>query len=153
MPSRIVRLWLDKNFGAAQSESMKETKGKSGKVLWTIAGGFSFILMMSWLTEILRIPHLLFGESFEPNWKRAILRTVVISVIWIWVHLLTRRLLARLHHLEGYLRICSWCRKVSDGDEWLDMETFFNSKFATKTSHGVCPGCLQKQMNEIGDAK
>jgi hypothetical protein len=104
---------------------------------------------MSWLTEALRIPHYLFGDPFEPNWKRAILRTIVLLLIWAWVHFLTRRLLKRLHYLEGFLHVCSWCRKVSDNDEWLALENFFNSKFATRTSHGMCPECLKKKVEEL----
>ena len=74
---------------------------------------------------------------------------LIILLIWTWVHLITRRLLKRLHHLEGFLRICGWCRKVCDNDEWLTMENYFNSKFATKTSHGMCPECLQKKKEEF----
>jgi hypothetical protein len=33
--------------------------------------------------------------------------------------------------------------------EWLDMETYFKSKFATKTSHGMCPECLEKKKQEL----
>ena len=128
---------------------MKQAKEKSDKVLWIIAAGFSFIIVMSWLTEIFRIPHYLFGESFAPDWNRAMLRTVVIGLIWLWVHLLTRRLLKRLHHLEEYLRVCSWCRKVEHDGEWMPMETYFNSKFSTKTSHGMCPDCLQNKKDEL----
>lgn len=132
---------------------MKETKDKSDRVLWIIAAGFSFMIVMSWLTEIFRFPHLLFGEPFESDWNRAILRTVVIFLIWLWVHVLVRRLLERLHYLEEYLRICGWCRKVEHDGEWMPMETYFNSKFDTKTSHGMCPECLQKKKDEIINAK
>ena len=92
---------------------------------------------------------MLYGEDFKPNWERAILRTVVVMLIWLWVHLATRQLLKRLHYLEEFLRVCSWCRKVSSGGEWLDMEKYLNSKFATKTSHGMCPDCLRKKKAEI----
>jgi len=29
------------------------------------------------------------------------------------------------------------------------METYLKSKFATKTSHGMCPDCLRKKKEEI----
>lgn len=132
---------------------MKGTKGKPDRILWIIAAGFSFIIVMSWLTEWLRIPHYLFGEPFAPDWKRAILRTVVISAIWLWVHLLARRLLKRLHYLEDFLRICGWCRKVCHEGEWLSLEDYFNSKFATQTSHGMCPECLKKGVQELQQRK
>lgn len=128
---------------------MKQTKESSNTILWVEAFGFSILIAFSWLTEVTRIPHLLFGESFTPNWHRAILRTIVIALIWTWVHLATRRLLKRLHHLEEFLRICSWCRKVCHEGDWLTLEEYFNSKFATQTSHGMCPECLKKGVQEL----
>ncbi|HUE37243.1 MAG TPA: hypothetical protein VMO20_07615, partial [Candidatus Acidoferrum sp.] len=77
---------------------MKKSKGRNS-ILWIEASGFSFLIVMSWLAEAFRIPHYLFGEPFVPNWHRAILRTIVILLIWAWVHLLTRRMLKRLHYL------------------------------------------------------
>jgi hypothetical protein len=144
-----MSLLLDKHFCRAQSKSMKQTKEKSNAILWTEALGFSLMIVLSWLTEALHFPHLVFNEPFTPDWRRAILRTIVILLIWGWVHLITRRLLKRLHHLEEFLRVCSWCRKVCDDDEWLTMEEYFNSKFATRTSHGMCPECLQKSVSEL----
>jgi len=58
-------------------------------------------------------------------------------------------LLRRLHYLEEFLRVCSWCQKVSSGNEWMGMETYLKTKFATKTSHGMCPDCLRKKKEEI----
>lgn len=127
---------------------MKKTKGRSS-ILWIEGGGFFFLIVMSWLTELFRIPHYLFGEPFAPDWRRAILRTVVLSLIWGWVFVLTRRILKRMHHLEEFLRICSWCRKVCHDDEWLKLEDYFNSRFATRTSHGMCPECLKKKKEEL----
>lgn len=127
---------------------MKKIKGRNS-ILWIEASGFSIIIALSWLTEAFKIPHYLFGEPFVPNWHRAILRTVVVLLIWAWVYFLTRRLLKRLHHLEEFLRICSWCRKVCDDDKWLKLEDYFNSKFSTRTSHGMCPECLKKKVEEL----
>jgi len=118
-------------------------------ILWIEACGFSILIALSWLTEVFRIPHYLFGESFVPDWKRAILRTIVLLAIWGWVHFITARLLKRLHYLEEFLRICSWCGKVCDDDKWLALEHYFNSKFATRTSHGMCPECLKRKVEEL----
>jgi ABC-type Mn2+/Zn2+ transport system permease subunit len=70
--------FLDKKIVASKVKSMKETKGKGNSILWIEAFGFSVLIMFSWLTEAIRIPHFIFGEPFAPNWHRAILRTVVI---------------------------------------------------------------------------
>ena len=122
---------------------------KENSILWIESFGFSLLIVLSWLVEVARIPHFVFGEVFTPNWNRAMLRTVVISLIWTWVHLATRRLLKRLHYLEEFLRICSWCRKVCENGQWLELEKYFSSKFATTTTHGMCPECLEKRLKEI----
>jgi hypothetical protein len=122
---------------------------KSSSVLWNGAIGFSLMIVLSWLTELLHIPHLIFGEPFTPNWHRALIRTVVILLIWGWVHWITRRLLKRLHYLEEFLRICGWCRRVCDHDKWLTMEDYFSSKFDMRTTHGMCPDCLAKAVKDL----
>jgi hypothetical protein len=132
---------------------VKSSPPKRNSILKVEAIGFSFLIVMTWLAEALKIPHYLFDEPFAPNWKRAILRTIVMLLIWAWVHLMTRRLLKRLHYLEDFLRICSWCRKVCHDDEWLGMEQYFNSKFAMRTSHGMCPECLKKKVQEMTPAQ
>jgi hypothetical protein len=128
---------------------MTQPKKKWNPILWVEGFGFSFIIALSWLTEAIRIPHFIFGEPFVANWHRAMLRTLVVSLVWLWVHLATTRLLKRLHYLEEFLRICGWCRKVCHEGEWLTMENYFNSKFATRTSHGMCPECVKKGVEEL----
>lgn len=143
------QLFLDKHLVVSKVDSMNKTQAKWKTILWSEAFGFSLMIVLSWLTELLRIPHYLFGEPFVPNWHRAILRTVVIGLIWFWVHLVTRRMLKRLHYLEDFLRICSWCHKVGHDGQWLTMNDFFSSKFATRTTHGMCPECLAKGKLEL----
>jgi len=128
---------------------MKKTRDIS--ILWIEAVGFLILIVLSWITEAARIPHLLFNEAFTPNWDRAVLRTLVILAVWTAVHLATRRLLKRLHYLEEFLRVCSWCRKVGHGEKWVMLEEYFDSKFATPTTHGMCPDCMAKKIQEIDD--
>lgn len=139
-------------FGNDARKNLKPIKpadGKSTGILWVEAGAFCLLILLSWLTEMFRFPHLLYGEDFTPNYHRAILRSVVILLIWFWVYRATRKLLKRLHHLEEFLRVCSWCRRVCHDGEWLGMEDYFNSRFETKTTHGMCPDCLKKKVKEI----
>jgi len=122
---------------------------KENSILWIESIGFSLLIALSWLTEAVGLPHVIFGEAFTVNWNRATLRTLVILLIWLWVYIATKRLLKRLHYLEEFLRICSWCRRVDHEGQWLDMEKFLSSKFDTTTTHGMCPDCLQKKVKEI----
>jgi hypothetical protein len=127
---------------------MKKTRKRWNHILWNEGFGFSCLIVLSWLSELFRFPHYVFGESFDPNWNRAALRSVVLFLIWGWVHLATRRLLRRLHYLEEFPRICSWCRKVCHNDEWLTLEQYFNSHPKTQTTHGMCPTC-KHEMDEL----
>jgi len=123
---------------------MTPKSGRSILHLQTI--GFALLLACIWLVEILHIPHLLYGVAPEFSLPRVLVRTGVVLMIWLWVHFTTRRLLRRLHELEEFLRICSWCRKLEHKGMWLTMEEFFNSRLATETSHGICPTCAREQF-------
>ena len=136
-------------FEKKESKFEPQAQRKPNRILWVEATAFSLIIFLSWLTEAIRIPHLLYGEAFAPNYYRALLRTIVIMLIWLWVHLATKQLLRRLHYLEEFLRVCGWCRKVCHGNEWIEMEKYLKSKFATKTSHGMCPDCLRQKKEEL----
>lgn len=125
------------------------TNRTGNSILKQEAIGFSLIIVLSWLTEVLHLPHFLFSEPAAFNLERALLRTVVVAIIWVWVHLATKKILARLHHLEEFLLVCSWCRKVGHEGEWLTMEDYFGSKFHTETSHGICPECAKKTMGRL----
>lgn len=109
--------------------------------------GFCTLVALMWIVEALRIPQMLYGESnMDFAWTRALGRSLVVLLVWWPVHVTTRRLLQRLHQLEEFLLICSWCRKVGHKGDWLSMEDYFNSKFSTETSHGICPQCAEKQL-------
>ena len=118
-------------------------------ILWIESFGFSLLIALSRLTEAARLPHVIYGEAFTVNYNRAMIRSLVILLVWSWVHKATKRLLKRLHYLEEFLRICSWCRRVDHEGKWLELEMYFSSKFDTTTTHGMCPDCLQKKLKEI----
>ena len=128
---------------------MKANQKRWNPILWVEGAAFSLLIALCWLAELVRIPHLLLGELFAADWRRALLRSLVISLVWGWVYLATRRLLQRLHYLERFLRICGWCRKVNHNGEWVTLESYFSSKFATQSTHSICPECLKNELAEI----
>lgn len=127
---------------------MSPTSKSGVSILHKEAIGFTIIILLTWLAEIISLPHLLYDEPKEFLWARVLIRTGVTLAIWAWVHFTTRRLLRRLHELEGFLLVCSWCRKVGKDGGWLTMEEYFGSHLATETSHGICPDCAERQMAE-----
>jgi hypothetical protein len=82
--------------------------------------------------ELFGLPSLIFGGGHRVNWPESVLETAIIALVAIPVLVLTRRLVLRLHYLEEFLRVCSWCRKLSAGK----VEEFFERTFDTRTSHG-----------------
>jgi len=105
-----------------------------------------------WAAEFLHLPHLMFDEPAIVSWSRILLRSLVVVLIWGWVHFTNRRLVRRLRELEEFLRICSWCRKVGHDDQWLTIEEYFNSQLATETSHGICPECAARNLAALRPA-
>ena len=119
---------------------------KSGaRILWYECFGFGFILLLSWANQLLDLPHLLVGGDLHASrWRDTAMETMLILLIWAFVHSLTSRLVARLHYLEGMLRVCAWCRKVGQADRWVRLEDYFSEGFQIGTTHGVCPDCLKR---------
>ena len=117
-------------------------------ILWYMSLGFSAIILLSWLNELLSLPTRLFGGTYHPNWNEALIETIVVLVVWAGVIALTRRLLRRLYYLEGFLRVCAWCRRIGHDDQWLPLEDYFQRGFHVRTTHGVCPACREKMFSE-----
>ncbi|HWV98263.1 MAG TPA: hypothetical protein VNZ64_01095 [Candidatus Acidoferrum sp.] len=123
---------------------------KSGsRVLWYECFGFGLILLLCWVNKVVDLPHLIVGgEAHASRWRDSAMETMLILLIWAFVLSLTKRLVERLHYLEGLLRICAWCRKVGHGDRWMRLEEYFAEGFHICTTHGVCPDCLKKMEED-----
>ena len=125
------------------------TRIDSDTILRRVNLGFAAILFLTWLAEIFRFPHLFWNEPYEFNWFRIFLRSVVITGVWAWAYFTIAKLVRRLHYLEEFVLVCSWCRRVGQDGQWLTMEQYFGTKFHTPTSHGVCPECSQKTRDRL----
>lgn len=103
--------------------------------------GFLTIIGLSWIHELTGLSEVLGGGPYIPNWRESARETLIVMLTAIPVMVMTKRLTSRLYHLEGFLRVCSWCRKLEHNGEWIALEDFFKQKFKTETSHGMCPAC------------
>ena len=58
--------------------------------------------------------------------------------------------LSRVKQLEGIISICSYCKKIrNDANSWEQMETYISKHSEALFSHGMCPECYKKQMDEL----
>lgn len=52
--------------------------------------------------------------------------------------------------LRGIVPICAYCKKVRDDKGyWNQVEQYVSKHTDAKFSHGICPACFEKEMNEI----
>jgi hypothetical protein len=118
---------------------------QSRRILWYQAFGFLVIITLSWMDELLSLSARFLGGAKYSNWHESAMETIVVLAVWFPLFVVTKRILARLYYLEGFLRICAWCRKIGRDNEWLLLEQYLSKGFEVRTSHGICPECA-KQM-------
>lgn len=63
--------------------------------------------------------------------------------------------LSYVKRLEGILPVCIYCKKIRDDTdresgkgEWMQMEAFLSHKGGTSVSHGCCPKCFEKHIDD-----
>jgi len=59
--------------------------------------------------------------------------------------------LAEIKQLSGLLPICSFCKKIRDEQgSWKQIETYISQRSDTSFSHGACPTCAVKFLEDAG---
>ncbi len=62
----------------------------------------------------------------------------------------TLGLIANIRKLTGLLPICSYCKRIrSDHDYWEQVDSYITEHTDVLFSHGICPSCLVKVMEEL----
>ena len=116
--------------------------------------GFLAIIVLCYLDELLKLPTLIFSDHpFDFMYRRSTLEMLLFLAVWLLVSGSTGRLLKRVRHLEDFMRVCAWCRRIDYKGEWMRMEDFMEQGFDTPTTHGICPECLRRQNEAIERAK
>lgn len=119
----------------------------ANKIVWIEIASFGAIILISWANEW-GLENVLFGEAYKRDWKDPIMQTAITIMVAIPTIVLSWQLSKRLHYLEKFLRVCSWCRKVGQGDDWVSIEEYLGKTLNTQTTHGVCPSCFKKLKEE-----
>jgi len=62
-----------------------------------------------------------------------------------------QRTLSEVKTLNGLLPICAWCRKLRDDQGyWSQVEDYIRKHTLARTTHGICPDCLDRIKQEPG---
>jgi hypothetical protein len=62
-----------------------------------------------------------------------------------------RRSLLEIRTLQGLLPICAQCKKIRDAEgTWQHLEVYIGDHSDARFSHGYCPECARKVLEEAG---
>jgi len=107
--------------------------------------GFGVIILLLWLDEIIDIPHIVFGAPATPiNWIESLEETVCISLLALIIITISYRFLKKIRYLEGFLPVCSSCKRIRYKDQWVPFEVYVSNHSEAVFSHGFCPECYEK---------
>ena len=63
-----------------------------------------------------------------------------------------REAMANIKTLRGLLPICAWCRRIRDDKGYWDrLEPFIIANSEAQITHGMCPDCFQRHLEEDPD--
>lgn len=113
--------------------------------------GFICLVIFVRLNEILDIPHTLFYIAKTPiNITESIIESIIVIVVAIATVYVSSKLLKKIKHLASLLQICCECKKIHDSEinDWIRMEVYFDEHSIIRFSHGFCPECAEKFVNE-----
>ena len=61
-----------------------------------------------------------------------------------------KEVLSQVKILSGFLPICSSCKKIRDDNGyWNKIETYIRNHSEAEFTHGICPGCAEKDYPEL----
>lgn len=116
--------------------------------------GFLAVIVICFLDDLLKLPKYVFSSHpFAFVFRESTLQMLLFLAVWLLVSSSTRRLLKRVRHLESFMRVCSWCRRIDFKGEWMPLERFMEQGFDTPTTHGICPECLRQQKAAMQKAR
>ncbi len=122
----------------------------SRRIVITQIVGFICIIILLWLDELLDLPHVLFGASPTPiNWIESVFESIIVLFFGFLCMLASRMFLKRIHYLEGFLRVCCFCKKVYFNGNWIPIEKFITDHSEAVFSHGFCPECQEKHYGPL----
>ena len=126
----------------------------SKKIILYDVIGFGILILFLWLDELIDLPHLVFGAPETPvNIAESVIESVVALFLGIGVITVTWRLLGRIKYLEGFLPVCSFCKKIRIGDKWVPIVDYVSNHSAAQFSHGCCPECAEHHYGYILKSK
>jgi len=111
--------------------------------------GYGVLLFLIVGNELFDFPYLVFGAPATPvNWIEMVIECMYIVVLCCFTSYLSWRFLKEIKFLEGFLPICSFCKKIRTENKWTSLEEYIHDHSEALLSHGLCPDCAEKYYGE-----
>ncbi|MFH1853332.1 MAG: hypothetical protein ABIA75_13420 [Candidatus Neomarinimicrobiota bacterium] len=79
------------------------------------------------------------------NFSESIFESLLVLIAGTVTVIMTRKLLSKIEYLEGFLSICSACKKIRDEQgDWIEPEVYVRDHSQAEFSHGICPECASQ---------
>ena len=122
----------------------------SKRIIFYDMTGFGIVICLLWLNEVIDIPYLFLGAKATPiNITESIFETLIVTLLCIVVTLFSIKLIKKIKYLEGFLRVCSFCKKINIEEDWVPIEDYIRDHSEAELSHGLCPKCADKHYGHI----
>ena len=115
------------------------------RITQLIMVAFAGIILISWADEIYDLPYLLYGAEPTPaNYFEASMETGWALFVMFLVLASTQALLKQIRYLEGFLPVCSFCKKIRVGKEWVPIEHYLHEHSRVEMTHSLCAVCARE---------
>ncbi|MBU1694210.1 MAG: hypothetical protein KJ726_10665 [Verrucomicrobia bacterium] len=110
---------------------------------------FLMLISLIWVDAAVDLPSLFYRlPQSRFSWYRASLLTAgVILVAFITI---AHAYVQQKRALKGLIKVCSYCHRVQvDEQAWHQMEEYVADRTLAEFSHGVCPACFKRVMEDL----
>ncbi len=124
-------------------------RGFTRAVMLYEALAFGLVIAIIWADELFDMPYYFFGSVGNVRWQEALWESGLVFLLGVLAIYLTYRDLNRIRYLEGFLPVCSYCKRIRAGEHWIPIEEYISDHSAAYFSHGLCPECLHREYPEF----
>jgi hypothetical protein len=119
------------------------------RMITVLIVGFATLILLLWTDDVFDLPKL-FGMSVQSIlFEQTVIVSLLAAALCGWLLLTTSRILKRLQYLEGFLSVCSFCKRIHVDEQWIPIEIYISQRTDTKFSHGLCEACKEKHYGEF----
>lgn len=128
----------------------KTKKNVAGLVVLYEALAYVLVIAIIWMDEVFDLPRFMFNAPGTPiNWKESLFESILVLCLAIFTIVSTVRIINRLRYLEGFMHVCSFCKKIEIDGVWIPIEQFIAEHSEAVFSHGLCPDCMKQHYGQF----